>query len=125
MQDIVSISFFYPMLFGALTIITVVLILSICGVMKSRNGNMTFKDMFTLSSNNAKEITIDTTDKMKNMHTEVIQKLPEPYEHELHRLNTDMKSTSERVERLEHMTQELNEKVDIFLKKMIELERRK
>lgn len=113
--------FFYPMLFTTF----IIAILAICSVIKSRNGNMTFKDMFSLSSNNAKEITIDTTDKMKDMHTEVIKVLPETYEHELHKLNTDVKSNTDKITRVEALAQELNDKFDLLLQRVIELEKNK
>lgn len=121
MIDIVSMSFFYPMLFGTL----IILILAVCSVIKSRNGNMTFKDMFSLSSNNAKEITIDTTDKMKDMHTEVIKVLPDAYEHELHKLNSDVRTNTDKITRVEALAQELNDKFDLLLQRVIELEKNK
>ena len=84
---------------------------------------MTFKDMFCLSSNNSKEIMIDTTDKMKDMHSEVVHILPDTYEKELHKMNTDIKSNTDRIERIERIVQELNDKFDIIISRVAKLEK--
>ena len=105
MNTIWTVNLFYPMI--AITFI--ILIIAITSIIKSRNGNMTFKDMFCKSSDNAKQITIDTTTKMKDMHNEVIKvDFTSAHEKELHKL--------------ELMVQDLNQKFDLLLKRVINIE---
>ena len=105
MNTVWTINLFYPLI----AFILIVLIIAISSVIKSRNGNMTFKDMFSKSSDNAKEITIDTTNKMTNMHNEVVKmQFTSAHEAELHKL--------------EFMVNDLNQKFDLLLERVIKLE---
>ena len=113
--QIANIHLFYPMLFIVLTI----LIVSVSSVIKSRSSNMTFKDMFSKSSDNAKEVTIDTTTKMADMHNKVIpMQYTSVQEKEFHTLECGLKELKENVE-------ELKEKVNTLLDRVIAIEQRK
>jgi len=106
MTEITTINLFYPLLF----IVLIVLIVAICSVIKSRNGNMTFKDMFSKSSDNAKEITIDTTGKMANMHSEVIKaEFTEAHEKEIHELEV-------KIHRMEQLINSIKDDIDLLMK---------
>lgn len=110
--QIATIHLFYPMLFTVL----IVLIIAVCSVIKSRNGNMTFKDMFCKSSDNAKEITLDTTSKMADMHNNIVKlDFTSVHEKELDQLEKGYKKLKENVEYL-------NEKVDELFERIIKLE---
>lgn len=112
MIDLINFNLFYPMLFTVL----IVLIIAVCSVIKSRNGNMTFKDMFCKSSDNAKEITLDTTSKMADMHNNIVKlDFTNIHEKELDQLEKGLKKLKENVE-------DLNEKVNELLERIIKLE---
>lgn len=110
-METLTVNLFYPLLFTVL----IVLIVAICSVIKSRNGNMTFKDMFCVSSNNAKEVTIDTTGKMRDMHSDVVDGLPIVYHKELNIIHSEIKDTNDRIEELAN---NINEKLDMILLSM-------
>ena len=59
---------FYLIIFGFLSLVAIVIGL----VIVKRKDNNLFGNIFNKSSDNAKEITIDTTDKFSKAHTEVI-----------------------------------------------------
>ena len=104
-----NIHLFYPMLF----ITIVIIVITVCSVIKSRNGNMTFRDMFCKSSDNAKEVTIDTTSKMADMHRQVV--FTEAHEHELDTLEKDIK-------KLQDTVNDLNDKVNELCERILTLE---
>lgn len=111
--QVTQIHLFYPLLALVLIVITI----AVCSVIKSRNGNMTFKDMFCKSSDNAKDITLDTTNKMKDMHDNVVHvKFGVEHEKELDYLEKGYDKLIKDVE-------ELNVKVDMILKRVIKLEK--
>ena len=110
--QIANIHLFYPMLF----ITIVIIVITVCSVIKSRNGNMTFRDMFCKSSDNAKDVTIDTTSKMAEMHKQVV--FTEAHEHELDTLEKGLK-------RLEDNVKELKTKVNELCECIISLENKK
>lgn len=110
-METITINLFYPLLF--LTIIVV--FFGICGVIKSRNGNMTFKDMFCKSSDNAKEVTLDTTSKMATMHNNALPtNFTVGHERELHTFECRLKV-------LEAKSEELNAKVDELMYKFAQI----
>ena len=62
---------------------------------------MTFKDMFSKSSDNAKEVTIDTTSKMKDMHNEVVKvEFTPAHEKEIHHLEVMVKEIRDDINKL-------------------------
>ena len=108
-----TINLFYPMLFTVI----VIAIIAICSVIKYRNGNMTFKDMFSKSSDNAKEVTIDTTTKMKDMHSEVVKaEFTEAHEKEIHSLEVKTHSLEFKTDRMEELINGIRDDLDLLMK---------
>lgn len=98
MNTIWTVNLFYPMLFLTIGIILVVLICSAKSVMINFKGQES--ENFRLS---------DTTTKMKDMHKEAIKvDFTSAHEKELHKL--------------ELMVQDLNQKFDLLLKRIINIE---
>lgn len=115
MEEFIHFNLFYVFLFTFLIIV----VIAICGTIKFLNGNTThkgivenIKDIFFKSSDNAKEVTIDTTSKMENMHTKVVDGIPEVYHQELHSLEVSVKSLTD-------ITIEINQKLDILMAQVI------
>lgn len=103
--EFIHINLFYPLLF--LVIITLIVTVGI--VVKGIKGDDTFKSIFNVSSNNAKDITVDTTTKMKSMHDNVVHiQFGQEHEKELHKLEENIK--------------DLNDKVDLLFERVIRLE---
>ena len=128
MTEMTTINLFYPFLF--LTII--VLIVTVCGTIKFLNGNGThkgvienIKDIFFKSSDNAKEVTIDTTSKMENMHDKVVDGIPIQYQREIHSIEQTVKQEQDRINKLIDDVSEINEKLNILLEWKFEAERNK
>lgn len=115
MTTVWDINLFYPLL----ALVLIVLTVTICSVIKSRNGNMTFRDIFCKSSDNAKDVTIYTTSKMKDMHDNVVHvQFGEEHEKEFDVIEKELK-------KLQNNINELNEKVDLLIKRLVILETRK
>lgn len=113
-EQVTQIHLFYPLL----ALVLIVLIVAICSVIKYRNGNLTFKDIFFKSSDNAKEITVDTTDKMAKMHDNVVKlDFNSSHENELHSLETGLKELQDNVKDLE-------KKVDLLIERVVNLEKK-
>lgn len=112
-EQVTQIHLFYPLL----ALVLIVLIVAICSVIKYKNGNLTFKDIFFKSTDNAKEVTIDTTNKMKSMHDNVIKvDFTSNHEHELHSIECNLKKIEEDIEELKTI-------VNSLLARVIELEK--
>ena len=122
MEYVLNLKLFYPMLFTTIVILTI----AVCSTIKYMNGNTThkgivenIKDIFFKSSDNAKEVTIDTTSKMKSMHDNVIPlKYTSVQEKELHTIEVGLKNLKDNVD-------EINAKVDELIKRVIILEEHK
>lgn len=106
---------FYLIIFGFLSLVAIVIGL----VIVKRKDNNLFGNIFNKSSDNAKEITIDTTDKFSKAHTEVITCLPKHYEEELHYLEESVKDVQTRII---ETTEDINNKLNIIIAKVAELE---
>lgn len=103
---------FYPLLF-----LTICLFLIISGcVIKSIFNGSYFKAIFFKSSDNAKDVTVDTTSKMQSMHDKVIPiRYDVSKELEFHSLERGLRQLTRNVH-------ELNDKVDILLDRVITIE---
>lgn len=120
--QIANFHLFYPMLFTTI----VILIIAVCSTIKYMNGNTThkgivenIKDIFFKSSDNAREVTIDTTSKMKDMHDNVVKvDFTSNHEHEFHTIECDLKQLKETVD-------DINEKVNDLMRRIIILEETK
>ena len=113
MEQTIQIHLFYPLLFFTLvflgTLITIVIV-------KCKDSSL-FQNIFTKSSDNAKDVTIDTTSKMKDMHDKVVEFSP-AHEKELDYIE-------KKIDKIEKDIIEINDKLDIFIQKVIELEKKK
>lgn len=115
MTTVWDLNLFYPFLF--LTII--VLIATIGLVITKCKDSTLFQNIFAKSSDNAKEVTIDTTNKMKDMHDNVIKvDFTQSHEKELHTIET-------KVERMEKQLQEISDGLTELTKRVIEIEKNK
>lgn len=121
MIDSVQIHLFYPLLFIFLIVVVVTIGLVIKG--KSSDKKDTF--IFAKSSDNAKEVTIDTTDKMKDMHHEVVERIPDSYEKELDDIEQTVDTHSTQIQNLVEKVEEINIKLDEVLMQVVELRRQK
>ena len=112
MEQTIQIHLFYPLLFFTLVFLGTLITIAI---VKYKDSNL-FQNIFAKSSDNAKEVTIDTTSKMKDMHDNVIQvPYTDKQEKELHNIET-------RLAKIEEDFQILSDKLDEFIAKVIELE---
>ena len=114
-METLTINLFYPLLF--LLLLAIVITVGIVCI-KHKDNNL-FGNIFNKSSDNAKEITIDTTDKFSKAHTEVITCLPKHYEEELHYLEESVKDVQTRII---ETTEDINNKLNIIIAKVAELE---
>ena len=106
MTEITTINLFYPMLF----IVIIILIVTIGIIIRGKNSDNKDTFIFAKSSDNAKEITLDVNDKFSKAHTEVVKiKWDKVHEEEIHRM--------------EEMIKEINDKVDMLIQRVIELEK--
>lgn len=115
-METLTINLFYPLLFSLIAII-VITIGIVC--IKHKDNNL-FGNIFNKSSDNAKEITIDTTDKFSKAHSELITCLPKHYEEELHYLEESVKDVQTR---MIETTEDINNKLNMILEKVVELEK--
>lgn len=99
-----------------ISIVIIIAIVTIGIVIRGKSGDKKDTFIFAKSSDNAKEVTIDTTEKMKEIA------LPKQYETELHQLETDVKDHTDRINRIEQIAQDLNDKFDLIIERMIKLE---
>ena len=110
-EDIVSIRFFYPMLFSTIIIIAIIIGLIIA---KGKDNNL-----FGNNFNKHSDEHIDTTDKFSKAHTEVITRLPEEYEKELHSLEDNVKTVQDQ---LIATAEDINAKLDLLIERVAKLE---
>ena len=104
--EFIHINLFYPALFLTITVITGLIIFYLF----KNKDNILFDNIFAKSSDNAKEITLDVNDKFSKAHTEVVKiKWDKVHEEEIHRM--------------EEMIKEINDKVDMLIQRVIELEK--
>lgn len=103
----ITINLFYPCIF--LTIIVLIITVGIV-IVKCKDSTLV-QNIFSKSNDNAKEVTINTTNKMEKMHEDVVKiDFSTSHEKELHTL--------------ELMVKELNRKVDILVDKVANLEKK-
>lgn len=109
MEHVITIKLFYPMLFATIIVLGIITGLVI---VKCKDSKL-FQNIFTKSSDNAKEITIDTTSKMKDMHAKATT-IPytEKHEKELHNIEI-------RLTKVEKDIIEINEKLSYALEQII------
>ena len=129
MTTVWDINLFYPLVILAV----IVLIVTIGLVIKGRNSDFTFKDIFFKSStdtkdiffkssDNAKEVAIDTTSKMKDMHDNVIKvDFTSSHEHELDEIEQTIDTHTTQLEQLTTKVEQIDVKVDELLNQFIEL----
>lgn len=111
MTTVWDLNLFYPFLF--LTII--VLIATIGLVITKTKDNGLFNNIF----NKHTDEHIDTTDKLSKAHTEVVEaKFTPAHEKELDYIE-------KKIDKIEKDIIEINDKLDAFIQKVIELEKRK
>ena len=118
MVDIISCKLFYPMLFTSITIIGLTIIMSVGIVKVKGKDNNLFNNIF----NRHVDEHIDTTDKMKDITIESLQRDPVNVEQEFHSLHVEIKDTNQRVTEL---AEDINQKLDIMLSRIIKLEQNK
>ena len=107
MTQITTISLFYPLIF--LTIIVVAVTIGL--VIKGLKSDNIFNNIFSKSSDNAKDVTIKITDDFKGIHHDVIEHaLPPVYERELHSLEKNNK-------RIIDMLETINNKLNMLIEK--------
>ena len=121
LEQVTQIHLFYPLLF----IFLIVVVVTIGLVIKGNKSDGTFKDIFFKSSDNAKDITIDTTNKMKDMHGKVVDGIPEKYQHELHSIEITVKEEQTKLNKLVQDISDINDKLDILLQWKFETEHKK
>ena len=122
MTDILTIQGFYPMLFTSIIafFITIIILGIIIGlvIVKYKDSTL-FQNIFTKSSDNAKDVTIDTTSKMKDMHDTVVKaEFTEAHEHEIHTIEDKLRN-------IEKQMQEISAMLTDITNRVIELEKRK
>lgn len=111
--------------FLAIVVITIGIIFA-----KTKDNNL-FGNIF----NRHVDEHVDTTDKFSKAHTEVVA-LPKVYEDELHVLETDVKKANDRLSSLEqvakatdskilNLTIDINNKLDLVIQRIVELEKKK
>lgn len=113
MEEFIHFNLFYILLF----VFLIITIIAVCSTIKNKNGHSTFRDIFFKSSDNAKEVTIDTTTKMGKMHDNVVH-LQFGIEHE-----QELDSLEKNLKKLDEDVQELKETVTLLFNKVIELEK--
>ena len=107
MTQITTINLFYPLVF--LTVIVVVITLGL--VIKGLKSEHVLNNIFSKSSDNAKDVTIKVTDDFKDMHNNIVEHtLPPVYERELHSLEKNNK-------RIIDMLETINSKLDMLIEK--------
>lgn len=115
-METLTINLFYPLLF---TVIVVLIITIGIVLVKYKDGSL-FQNIFYKSSDNAKEITIDTTDKLSKAHTEIVEvKWDKAHEKEMHAIEKDIKDLNNK---FETTLREINHKMDILLERVVALE---
>ena len=126
MEYVLNLKLFYPMLFLTIGVIAV----AICSVIKFKNGNLTFKDIFAKHDDNNKDIFFrhseeheKTTDKMKDMHHDVVGCLPQQYETELDDIELAVDKNTTKLEKLTNDVEEINNKIDLLVSRIVELEK--
>lgn len=108
MVDTVQIHMFYPLLFLTTMVFFVVIMIILIKI----KDNRLFINVFNKSNDNAKEVTLDVNDKFSKAHTEVVSiKWDEAHEREMHAINDKVKT-------IEESLNEINEKLDILIKKV-------
>lgn len=119
-ETVSSYNSFWLIIFSSIVIVAIGGIIAFV-VVKLKNKDT---DIFFKSNDNAKEITIDTTTKMANMHTEVVDGIPTQYQHELHSIEETVKKETTRLDKLVDDMEEVNQKLDILLEWKFETERK-
>lgn len=96
-METLTINLFYPLLF---TVIVVLIVTVGCVLVKCKDNNL-FGNIFNKSSDNTKEITLNTTDKLSKAHTEIVEvKWDEAHEKEMHRLEVQIREIIEKLDML-------------------------
>lgn len=121
MTTVWDINLFYPLLF--LLMIAIVITIGIV-LVKGKDVKI-----FNKSSDNIKELALDnnkvhinTTDKFSKAHTEIIAGLPLEYHQELHSLEEKVKDVQSQ---LIELTEDINNKLDLIIQRIITLENKK
>lgn len=116
--SLVQIHLFYPLLFIFLIVVAVTIGL----VVRGKSGDKKDTTIFAKSSDNAKEITIDTTSKMKSMHDNVVKvDFTSSHEHELDDIEQIIDNHTTQLEQLTLKVEQIDVKVDELLNQFIEL----
>ena len=105
MIDNVQIHLFYPLLFLLLIVVTVTIGIVFRGKLADKKDTQ----IFVKSNDNAKDVTLNISNNMKEMHNTVVEHaLPLEYEQELNSL--------------EVMVHEIKDKLDLLIERVIRLE---
>ena len=119
--SLVQIHLFYPLLF----IFLIVVVVTIGLVIKGKSSDKKDTTIFAKSSDNAKEITIDTTSKMAQMHDNVVKvDFTNSHEKELDEIEQTIDTHTTQLEQLTAKVEEINIKLDEVLTQMIELKKK-
>ena len=111
MVEYVTLRLFYPMLFATIIVLGIIVGL----VITKTKDNGLFNNIF----NKHTDEHIDTTDKLSKAHTEVVEaKWDNAHEKELDYIE-------KKIDKIEKDIIEINDKLDAFIQKVIELEKRK
>lgn len=115
MQDFITMNFFYPMLFITLGVVLTVLITSTKAVLIKFKDKDSQNFMFKTHCDEH----IDTTEKMKDMHKEVVQvKFCPEHEREFDALEKSVKELQDNVS-------DLNKQIDILFERIVQLEKKR
>ena len=115
MEQYTYINLFYPLLF--ITFVLVSIIIAVV-IVKCKDSTL-FQNIFTKSSDNAKDVTIDTTSKMKDMHDKVVKaEFTGAHEHEIHTIEDKLRN-------IEKQMQEISAMLTDITNRVIKLENRK
>lgn len=121
MTEITTINLFYPLLFIFLIVVAVTIGL----VIRGKSSDKKDTTIFTKSSDNAKEVTIDTTSKMAKMHDNVVKvDFTSSHEHELDEIEQTIDTHTTQLEQLTLKVEQIDVKVDELLNQFIELRKR-
>lgn len=105
---------FWLIIFSAITIIAVGGILDIV-IIKLKNKDT---DIFFKSSDNAKDVTIDTTDKLSKAHTEVVEaKWDNAHEKEMHDIEDKLRNIEKQMQEISDMLTDITNRVIALEKK--------
>ena len=112
-----TINLFYPMLFTAV----IVLFITIGLVIHSKNNNNKDTFIFAKSSDNTKDIVLDNN----KTHTQLVDGIPIQYHKELHSLEVSVENNRNKMQEIIQIVTDMNNKLDLAIERIMELENKK